>query len=94
MPTQRDSKGHQASNSGTILVDVSLPAMGEDAQRFQQRAKECRRIAAEAKDEDWRESLLDLAADLESEAASIDGDVKNTARRPNYGKKGSGGTGG
>lgn len=46
--------------------------MGEHAQGFRQRAKECRLIAREAKDEDWRRSLLDLAEELESEAASIE----------------------
>lgn len=54
------------------MAEVSLPAMGEDAQRYRQRAKECRRIAAEVKDEAWRRSLLELAKDLENEAASID----------------------
>lgn len=46
--------------------------MGEDAERFRQRAKECRRIAEEVSDEGWRQSLLGLADDLESEAAALD----------------------
>ena len=43
--------------------------MGDDAARFRKRASECREMAAQAKDEEWRRWLLTLADDLESEAA-------------------------
>ena len=46
--------------------------MGGDAARFRQRARECRKIAEEAKSPAWRESLLSLAKDLEDEADKID----------------------
>lgn len=47
--------------------------MGDDtAARFRQRARECRLLAAETQSEDWRQSLLALAQDLEDEADQID----------------------
>ena len=46
--------------------------MGDDAARFRSRARECRRIANEAKSAIWRESLLSIAKDLENEADKID----------------------
>ena len=47
--------------------------MGDDtAARFRKRARECRKIAAEAKTDYWRQSLLTLARDLEDEADKID----------------------
>ncbi len=47
--------------------------MGDDtATRFRERARKCREIAAVVKTDDWRESLLTLAQDLENEAAKID----------------------
>ena len=46
--------------------------MGEDANRFRSRARECRDVAAQAKDQEWRQQLLSLAQDLEDEADRID----------------------
>ena len=47
--------------------------MGEDTSaRFRRRAGECRQMAAEVKESDWRETLLGLADDLEDEADKID----------------------
>ena len=46
--------------------------MGDDASRFRKRARECRDMAVEAGGEDWRETLLALARDLEDEADKID----------------------
>ena len=46
--------------------------MSDEAARFRQRARECRLIAAEVGPNDWRQSLLDLAQDLEDEADRID----------------------
>ena len=47
--------------------------MGDDiATRFRERARECRKIADEAKTADWRESLLTMAKDLEDEADNMD----------------------
>ena len=40
----------------------------DDAKRFRQRALECRKIADEAGNAEWRSWLLDLAKDLEDEA--------------------------
>ena len=51
---------------------MNSSGMGDDADRFRKRAEECRRIAANAKDEEWRKSLLDLARDLDEEADRID----------------------
>ena len=46
--------------------------MSDDADRFRKRARDCRKIADEAKSTNWRESLLSLAKDLEDEADKID----------------------
>lgn len=46
--------------------------MGDDANRFRERARECRNIASESKSQNWRESLLALAKDLEDEADDLD----------------------
>ena len=44
------------------------------AARFRQRARECRQMADEVRENDWREMLLGLAQDLEDEADKIDGE--------------------
>jgi hypothetical protein len=44
------------------------------ATRFRQRARECRQMADEVRENDWREMLLGLAQDLEDEADKIDGE--------------------
>lgn len=47
--------------------------MGDDtAARFRKRAQECRDLAADARSDDWRESLLALAEDLDEEADRIE----------------------
>jgi hypothetical protein len=42
--------------------------VADDAARFRQRARDCRNMAAETKNEEWRHWLLGLAQDLEDEA--------------------------
>ena len=44
----------------------------DDAERFRERARECRRISHDAQSTVWRTSLLTLAKDLEDEADKID----------------------
>jgi hypothetical protein len=46
--------------------------MREEAQRFWARARECRVVADNTRDEDARKLLLELAVDLEAEAAQIE----------------------
>jgi hypothetical protein len=46
--------------------------MLETAARFRERARECRQMAKEVQEPDWRELLLSLAQDLEDEADRID----------------------
>lgn len=46
--------------------------MEDDASRFRMRAEECRKIAAEADSEFWRNELLELAKDLDDEADSLE----------------------
>ena len=40
---------------------------------FRKRALECRKIAAEVHEPEWRVTLLELADDLENEADAMDG---------------------
>lgn len=43
---------------------------------FRRRARECRQMAAEVREPDWRATLLGLAQDLEDEADKIDAEQK------------------
>lgn len=59
--------------AATAVALVRLTAVpNEDAKRFRERARECRRIAAEASSGEWRDSLLTLAQNLEDEADRLD----------------------
>ena len=51
--------------------------MGEDAERFRHRAKECRELARRAHDEYSRETLTEMAAELEAEADELEKGEKN-----------------
>ena len=46
--------------------------MGEESDRFRGRAKQCRDLAKDAGDNDSRQTLNDIAGDLEAEAVEID----------------------
>jgi hypothetical protein len=46
--------------------------MEEDADRFRRRARECRDLAEQANGPEWRETLLQIAKDLEHEADQLD----------------------
>ena len=52
--------------------------MSEDADRFRERARECRRLAEAAKSPADRESLSRMAHELEQEANMIDGEDGTT----------------
>jgi len=44
----------------------------ETSARFRTRARECRQMAEEVREPDWRKTLLALAHDLEEEAGRIE----------------------
>lgn len=46
--------------------------------RFRRRARECRQMAEEVQEPDWRATLLGLAQDLEEEARKIDTEEQDT----------------
>jgi hypothetical protein len=46
--------------------------VGNDAERFRQRARDCRAIAIRLPDGAWRTELMALAADLDREAEEIE----------------------
>ena len=46
--------------------------MSVESDRFRMRATKCRALAEDARDEDSRHTLFDMAADLDSEADNID----------------------
>ncbi len=50
----------------------------ETAVRFRMRAHQCREMAAEVREDDWRETLLGLAQDLEDEAHKIETEEQDT----------------
>lgn len=53
-----------------------MDVVTNSAALFRMRARECRRMAAEVKAPDWRNTLLSLAQDLEDEADQIDAENK------------------
>ena len=46
------------------------------ATRFRRRASECRALANQSKNPEWREWLLVLARDLDSEVAKLEAEVE------------------
>ena len=54
--------------------------MNEDAQRFRDRARECRRLASDALDEFQRRTLCQMADELEEEADKIDEEGRGDIR--------------
>lgn len=50
--------------------------MSSDTAHLKERARECRLLAEQAKDPYWRETLLELADDLEREAEAIDPETR------------------
>lgn len=46
--------------------------MGEDASRFRERARQCRALAKDARDEEARRTLKEMAEELDEEAERID----------------------
>ena len=51
--------------------------MGADAERFRNRARECRELARRARDESSRKTLTQMAGELEAEADELDKAEKN-----------------
>jgi len=49
----------------------------DDAARFRARASQCRLLAKDARDEESRRTLDDMARDLDDEAAKIDLEERN-----------------
>lgn len=60
--------------------------MGEDSQRFRQRAKQCRTLAKDARDAESRRTLNQMGEELDEEADRLDaeevGGSKNIAPPP------------
>ena len=48
-----------------------MSEVDETSARFRKRARECRQMAEEVREPDWRNLLLELAQDLEGEADNI-----------------------
>ena len=46
--------------------------MGEDAERFRNRAKQCRELASRAHDEYSRKTLAQMASELDEEADELE----------------------
>ena len=55
--------------------------MSEDIDRFRSRAKQCRRLAKDARDEDSRQTLSDMAEDLDAKAGQIDEEEEAAKRK-------------
>lgn len=56
------------------LAYVDFGVVGKESDRFRARARNCRHVAAQTKDAEWRQKLLSPAQDLEDEADTIDDD--------------------
>jgi hypothetical protein len=46
--------------------------MADDAERFRRRARECRQLAAEAPNAQWRDKLVEIADELDAESDRIE----------------------
>ena len=55
--------------------------MGEESDRFRSRAKQCRELAKDARDDQSRQTLSEMAEELDAEADNID--EEETLARPN-----------
>jgi hypothetical protein len=53
--------------------------MANDAEHFRRRARECRQLAAEAPNPQWRDKLIEIADDLDAESDRIE--QEQAARR-------------
>lgn len=54
--------------------------MGDESTRFRNRARQCRVLAVDARDRESRQTLNDMAEDLDAEAAKIDEEEEEKAR--------------
>lgn len=61
--------------------------MGNDAERFRARARECLAIAGQLPDGLWRTELMALAADLRREADEIEAGETSADTRPEPGRE-------
>jgi hypothetical protein len=48
--------------------------MSAESEHFRLRARQCRELAAVARDDYWRETLTQMATNLEAEAEAIEAD--------------------
>ncbi|MGZ2413077.1 hypothetical protein ACUXST_002519 [Sphingomonas sp. F9_3S_D5_B_2] len=55
-----------------MKLQVGTSLIADDAERYRKRARECRALAAGARDDRDRHALLEVAEDLEIEAAEIE----------------------
>ncbi|MGZ2413115.1 hypothetical protein ACUXST_002564 [Sphingomonas sp. F9_3S_D5_B_2] len=55
-----------------MKLQVGTSLIADDAERYRKRAQECRTLAAGARDDRDRHALLEVAEDLEIEAAEIE----------------------
>lgn len=57
-------------------------ALSDEAERFRIRARECRDLAARAHTTDWRDTLNEIARDLEQEADHLEQIEQNQRQLP------------
>ena len=55
--------------------------MGDESTRFRNRARQCRALAVDARDGQSRQTLNEMAADLDAEAAEIDEEEERKVER-------------
>ena len=65
----------RAEKPGTILTYVSSGLMGDEAEHFRLRAKQCRALAATARDDYSSQTLSRMAEELDLEAVTIDAET-------------------
>ncbi|HEX5258697.1 MAG TPA: hypothetical protein VFW35_07940 [Sphingomicrobium sp.] len=56
---------------------MGFAAMSEDSDRFRTRAQECRRLSRDARDEETRARLAQMAEELDEEADMIEAEEGN-----------------
>lgn len=62
------------------LTCISFRLMSEESKRFRQRARDCRRLAADAKADGDRRTLTEMAEELDAEADKIEAEQNPGAK--------------
>lgn len=67
------------------MFDNNWPRVSAESERFRMRAKQCRELAAVARDDYSRQTLTQMAIELDAEADAIEAEENPEMRLPPLG---------